>query len=85
MDAWVIIVAVYALVFLPAIGVAYGRQRRWRGAVGWALLIGGQVFLATGGGELFAWAGLVGLVISGLGLLWVIVDFYTRRRACQHG
>lgn len=81
MDAWIIIVALYALIFLPVIGYVYGRQGRWRGALGWALLVGGQVFLATGGGKWFAWGGLVGFVVSGLGLLWVIVDLYTLRRA----
>lgn len=80
MDAWIIVAALYALVFLPAIAYAYGRQRRWRGAFGWALLVGGQVFLAAGGGSLFAWGGLLGLFISGCGLLLVLLDLYTQRR-----
>jgi thiosulfate reductase cytochrome b subunit len=79
LDVWIIVAALYLLLFLPAIGYAYGRQRRWHGACGWALLVGGQVFLAAGGGSLFAWGGLLGFFISGCGLLLVLVDLYTRR------
>lgn len=80
LDAWIVVAALYVVVFLPAIGYAYGRQRRWRGACGWALLVGGQVFLAAGGGSLFAWGGLLGFLVSGCGLLLVLFDLYTQRR-----
>lgn len=72
------IAGLYA-VALVAIGIVYGRQRRWHGLAGWALLFGGQVFLAFGGGDAIDWGGLLGIFVSTFGLLLVIFDIVTRR------
>jgi hypothetical protein len=71
----------YVLVFVPLIGVVYSRRGRLRGGVGWALLVGGQLFLLLGGGSLFAWAGLVSFFVSGFGLLLVAADLVTLYQA----
>lgn len=70
----------YFLVFVPLIGYAYGRQRRWAGMLGWWLLIGGQLFLAIGGGGLFPWAGLSGFFVSAGGILLILADLVRVRR-----
>lgn len=69
--------AVFLLIIVPV----YIRQGRLHGAVGWPLVIGGQVFLGLGGGDLFAWAGLAALFVSGFGLLLILMDIiFTRQR-----
>lgn len=77
---WMIVIALFAVLGVVLVTV-YGRQGRWRGAVGWLLTIGGQIFLALGGGELFAWAGLVGMFVSGIGVLLILVDIIQVRGA----
>lgn len=76
--------AVTLLLFIVCAGIlmtVYARQRRWYGAFGWTLLLGGQVFLALGGGDWFAWGGLAGLFVSGFGIVMIVMDLVLRRRA----
>jgi hypothetical protein len=79
-EDWMIVVALFAVLSVVLVMV-YGRQGRWRGAVGWMLTLGGQVFLALGGGDLFAWAGLAGMFVSGIGVLLIVVDIVQVRGA----
>ena len=46
-----VIYVAYALGIL----VVYGRQRRWSGAFGWPLLVGGAALALGGAGDWFAW------------------------------
>lgn len=69
----------FLVVIVPLIGYLYGRQRRWISAGGWLLMLGGQVVLMIGGGEWFAWGGLVWLTVSAFGIILVIVDLVTHR------
>lgn len=80
MTAQVAVVALFALCAAVLL-VVYARRRRWYGALGWVMLLGGQVFLALGGGELFAWGGLAGLFVSAFGALLVVMDIALQRRA----
>lgn len=71
---------VYAVVYLPLIGYVYGRQRRWLGAGGWALLMGGVLLAIGGGGDLFAWAGLLWAFVAAFGGLMIVMDVAEVRR-----
>ena len=79
--AWVIPAVLFVVVIIPLIGYFYGRQRRWTGAGGWFLLLGGQVMLQAGAGEWFAWGGLLWLAVSGFGLVLVVIDMFTSYRS----
>lgn len=81
-EDWMVVVALFAMLGVVLVTV-YGRQGRWNGAAGWMLTLGGQIFLALGGGELFAWAGLTGLVVSGMGVLLIIIDIVQVRHSRQ--
>ncbi|HUG15106.1 MAG TPA: hypothetical protein VMM78_08805 [Thermomicrobiales bacterium] len=70
----------YVGLCLPLIGYAYGRQRRWLGAAGWALLMGGLLLAFGGGGDLFAWAGLLWSSLAAFGGLMVVMDVAEARR-----
>ena len=67
--------AIYALFF----GVLYGKQRRWWGASGWILLVGGIAALSAGLGDAFAWAGLAFIGVSAVGALCIVIDLASRR------
>jgi hypothetical protein len=67
--------ALYALAFLAL----YGRQRRWSGAFGWPLLIGGALLAFGGAGSWFAWGGLLWSFVAAFGLLLVLSDIYLNR------
>ncbi|HVB64553.1 MAG TPA: hypothetical protein VNE17_07465 [Nitrolancea sp.] len=67
--------AVYALF----VGILYGRQRRWWGASGWVLLVGGIVALSAGLGDAFAWGGLAFIGVSAVGGLCIALDLAARR------
>lgn len=71
---------IYVAVYLPLIGYAYGRQRRWLGAGGWALLMGGVLLATAGGGKLFAWAGLLWASVAAFGGLMIVMDVAETRR-----
>ena len=79
--ARIIPVVLFVIIIVPLIGYFYGRQRRWTGAIGWLLLLGGQVMLQAGAGEWFAWGGLFWLAVSGLGLVMVVMDMFTSYRS----
>lgn len=68
------------VVFLAIVVPMYVRQGRWHGAAGWPLVIGGQIFLGLGGGNLFAWAGLAALFVSGFGLILIVMDIVLTRQ-----
>jgi prepilin signal peptidase PulO-like enzyme (type II secretory pathway) len=78
--AWIVPAVLFVLVIVPLIGYFYGQQRRWTGAAGWFLLLGGQVMLQAGAGEWFAWAGLFWLGVSAFGLVLVVLDMFTSQR-----
>lgn len=84
-EEWPIFAGLYLFVVVPLLGYIYGRHGRWRGGAGWILLVGGQVFLAIGAGELFAWGGLFGFFISGCGILLIVSDIYTIYRSQRRG
>jgi hypothetical protein len=65
----------YALVIL----VVYGRQRRWSGAFGWPLLVGGAALAFGGAGDWFAWGGLLWSFIAAFGVLLIVSDVYLTR------
>jgi hypothetical protein len=71
---------IYLVVYLPLIGYVYGRQRRWLGAAGWALLMGGVLLATSGGGDLFAWAGLLWASVAAFGGLMIVMDVAEVRR-----
>jgi hypothetical protein len=75
-----ILLGAFVLIYLPLIGYAYGRQRRWFGAAGWALLMGGALLATGGGGEWFVWAGLLWSGVAAFGLLMVVIDQAEVRR-----
>jgi hypothetical protein len=62
------------------IAYAYGRQRRWLGAGGWALLMGGMLLAIAGGGGLFPWAGLFWATIAAFGGLMIVMDVVEDRK-----
>lgn len=76
----IIIAALFAIVVV-VIASVYLRRGRVLGAAGWILLLGGQVFLALGGGESFAWGGLAALFVSASGLLMIVLEIVILRRA----
>ena len=72
--------ALFVLLYLPAIGYVYGRQRRWFGLAGWALLMAGVLLVLGGAGDTFAWAALVWLFVAGVGLVMIAIDVVEMRR-----
>jgi hypothetical protein len=76
---WVI-VALYAIFFLPAVGYAYGRQGRWFAVAGWALFMAGMLLVLGGAGDAFAWAGLLWTFFAGAGLITIALDIAETRR-----
>lgn len=79
-DTTTLLIAAYA-VYLAVIAYVYGRQRRWSGLAGWALLIGGAMLAVGGAGDWFAWGGLLWSFIAAFGLLLVVSDLYANRVA----
>jgi hypothetical protein len=71
---------VYGLLYLPLIGWAYGRRRRWLGAAGWAVLMGGLLLAFGGAGDWFAWAGLLWAFCAAAGGLLIVMDVVESRR-----
>jgi hypothetical protein len=71
---------VYAVIFLPLVAYMYGRQGRWLGAGGWALLMAGVLLAVGGGGDLFPWAGLLWACLAAFGALMVAMDVLEVRR-----
>jgi hypothetical protein len=80
LDGSTALAALYLLVYLPLIGWAYGRQRRWHGLAGWALLVGGLLLAFGGAGDAFAWAGLLWSFLAAFGALLIAMDLYAARR-----
>lgn len=78
--AQIVPVVLFVLLIVPLLGYFYGRQRRWTGAAGWFLLLGGQVVLQAGGGGWFAWGGLFWLAVSAFGMIPVVMDMFQNRR-----
>jgi hypothetical protein len=79
-DQLTILLAVYALLYLPLTGYLYGRQRRWLGMFGWDLLVLGLLLAFGGGGDAFAWAGLLWATVAAAGLLMITADVVETRR-----
>ncbi|MFS8530490.1 hypothetical protein [Sphaerobacter thermophilus] len=75
--ALVIILALY----LPIVGYLYGRQGRWAGAAGWALLVVSVAGFGTGVSRSFPWGGLVFLAAALFGLMLVVFDVAVRARS----
>ena len=75
-----VIGALFVLLYLPAIGYVYGRQRRWFGAAGWAVLMAGVLLVLGGAGDAFAWAALLWLFVAGAGLIMIAIDVAETRR-----
>jgi hypothetical protein len=67
------------VVYALFVGILYGRQRRWWGACGWILLVGGVVALSAGLGDSFAWGGLVFIGVSAIGGLCIALDLASKR------
>lgn len=80
MSQSLLLIALYAVVYVPLIGYVYGRQGRWLGAAGWALLMGGVLLAIGGAGDLFPWAGLLWACVAGFGVLTVIMDVLEVRK-----
>lgn len=76
---WIVPAVLFVVVIVPLIGYFYGRQGRWTGAAGWFFLLGGQVVMQAGGGEWFAWGGLLWLAVSAFGFILVIMDMFANR------
>lgn len=74
-----ILLAVYALLYLPLTGYLYGRQRRWLGMLGWDLLVLGLLLAFGGAGDAFAWAGLLWTAVAAAGLLLIVSDVVAMR------
>jgi hypothetical protein len=70
----------FMAVYVLFIGVLYGKQRRWWGAWGWILIVGGIVALSAGLGDSFAWGGLAFIGVSAVGALCLAFDLASRRR-----
>lgn len=79
-DQLTLLLGVYALLYLPLTGYLYGRQRRWLGMIGWDLLVLGLLLAFGGGGNAFAWAGLLWAAVAVGGLLMVVADIVAMRR-----
>jgi hypothetical protein len=69
-----IVLAVGYALFLALIAYSYGRQRRWAGLFGWALLMGGLLLVFGGAGDDIAWGGLLWSFIAAFGALLVLMD-----------
>ena len=80
MNELTILLAAYALLYLPLTGYLYGRQRRWFGMLGWDLLVLGLLLAFGGGGDAFAWAGLLWSAVAAAGLLLIVTDVVEARR-----
>lgn len=74
-----VIGALFALLYLPAIGYVYGRQGRWFGAAGWATVMAGVLLVLGGAGDAFAWAGLLWLLVAGVGIVMIVIDVVDMR------
>lgn len=79
MEQSVLLIAVYVL-YLSFVGYVYGRQRRWAGAAGWAMVVGGLLLAFGGAGDAFPWAGLVWSFIAGAGVILMVMEIALRRR-----
>jgi hypothetical protein len=79
-DDLTILLAVYALLYLPLTGYLYGRQRRWLGMLGWDVFVLGLLLAFGGGGDAFAWAGLLWSAVAVAGLLLIVTDVVELRR-----
>jgi hypothetical protein len=75
-----ILLAIYALLYLPLTGYLYGRQRRWLGMLGWDLFVLGLLLAFGGAGDAFAWAGLLWIAVAAAGLLLIVTDVLGMRR-----
>jgi hypothetical protein len=71
--------AIYLFIYLPLVGWLYGRQRRWYGLAGWALVMGGLLLAFGGAGDRFAWGGLFWLFIAAFGVLLLAMDYFRVR------
>lgn len=80
MDDLTILLAVYALLYLPLTGYLYGRQHRWFGMLGWDLLVLGLLLAFGGAGDAFAWAGLLWSAVAAAGALLIVTDVVELRR-----
>jgi hypothetical protein len=65
--------------YVAVVAYTYGRQRRWSGLCGWALLVGGLLLAFCGAGDLFAWAGLLWSFIAAFGGLLIVTDLVQTR------
>jgi hypothetical protein len=74
-----VLIVVYVLLYLPLLGYLYGRQRRWAGLLGWALLVGGLLLALGGAGDAFAWAGLLWTFVSASGGILIAMDLVEAR------
>lgn len=79
-DDLTILLAAYALFYLPLTGYLYGRNRRWLGMAGWDLFILGLLLAFGGAGDAFAWAGLLWSTVAAAGLLLIVTDVVEMRR-----
>ena len=75
-----ILLALYALLYLPLTAYLYGRQRRWLGMLGWDLLVLGLLLAFGGAGDAFAWAGLLWSAVAAAGILLIATDVVALRR-----
>lgn len=80
MSGLLILLAGWALVYVPLTGYLYGRQRRWIGMIGWDLFVLGLLLAFGGAGDAFAWAGLLWSAIAAAGLLLIVMDVVELRR-----
>jgi hypothetical protein len=79
-DELTILLAAWALFYLPLTAYLYGRQRRWSGMLGWDLFVLGLLLAFGGAGDAFAWAGLLWSAIAAAGLLLIVTDVVEMRR-----
>jgi hypothetical protein len=77
-NATTLLVGAY-IVYAAALLLVYGRQRRWSGAFGWPLLVGGAALALGGAGDWFAWGGLLWSCVAAFGLLLIVSDVYLTR------
>lgn len=80
MDELTILLAAWALFYLPLTSYLYGRRRRWAGMLGWDLLVLGLLLAFGGAGDAFAWAGLLWSAVAAAGLLLIVTDVVEMRR-----
>jgi hypothetical protein len=74
-----LLLVIFGMVYIPLVAWLYGRQRRWHGAIGWPLLVGGLLLAFGGAGDLFPWAGLLWAFVAAFGLLQVLIDLVAHR------